>query len=90
MVELARTLRRRDLAGSWERSSRSLKLASVVAQFAEILKGSYWAKGESLEELLRRARQVEREWRGDSAVRELVDLIEGAARGRNGARGLTG
>ncbi len=81
VVELERTLRRRDLAGSWQRGSPALKLASVVAQFAEILKGSYWAKEESLEELLRHAREAEREWRGEPAVRELVDLIERAARG---------
>jgi Ca-activated chloride channel family protein len=81
VVELERTLRRRDLAGSWQRSSPALKLASVVAQFAEILKGSYWAKEESLEELLRHTREVEREWRGDPEVRELVVLIERAARG---------
>ncbi len=76
--EEAVRLRVRDLESSWRSASPSLRLASVAAEFAEILKGSYWAKNADLGDLQRRARRLEDELRGDRDVAELADLIETA------------
>ncbi|HEX5759237.1 MAG TPA: von Willebrand factor type A domain-containing protein, partial [Thermoanaerobaculia bacterium] len=74
--EAARTLRAADFAASWESAPRALRLASVVAELAEILRGSYWAKEGDLEALARRARRLATT--GDARVIELAELIEKA------------
>jgi hypothetical protein len=56
-----------------------LKLASLVAEFAEILKGNYWAKDADLAEVLRRARQFA-ESTGDERAAEFANLVEKAQR----------
>ena len=53
-VEMEKSLRVGDLAKSWEKATPALKLASLVAEFAELLKGTYWAKDDDLEEVLER------------------------------------
>lgn len=81
--EDSKLLRLSQLSPSWERATPALRLASVVAEFAEILRGSYWARGSSLGELFRRAQLVSVE-QGESRraqdVAELVSLIGKAAR----------
>ena len=55
----------------------------MVAEFAEILRDSYWARGSSLDELFRRAQLVaaeQRDSRRAQDVAELVSLIGKAAR----------
>jgi len=55
----------------------------VVAEFAEILKGTFWARGSSLDDLARLAQRVSGEQgenRRASDVTELVSLIGKAAR----------
>jgi len=76
--EPERLLRRRDLAGSWERAGRAFRLATVVGRFAEVLRGSYWAQGDDLSELARRAAAVSEDWPRQERVAELVRLIERA------------
>lgn len=81
--EDSKLLRVGQLAPSWERATPALRLASVVAEFAEILRGSYWARGSSLDELFRRAQRVsgeQAESRRAQDVAELVSLIGKAAR----------
>jgi Ca-activated chloride channel family protein len=80
IVESAFDLERRDLAHSWERGSIALQLSSLVAEFAEILKGSYWAKDSDLEELYRRLRPVADRLAGDDQVEDLLYLVERARR----------
>ncbi|HVF59047.1 MAG TPA: von Willebrand factor type A domain-containing protein [Thermoanaerobaculia bacterium] len=75
--EIARTLRVADFARSWDGAPRALRLASVVAEFAEILRGSYWAKDGDLEALARRARRLAMS--GDPRLIELAELIEKAS-----------
>lgn len=50
--ELQQPIRQRDLAATWGEASPSLRLAVLVAELAEILRGSYWARDAGLEELL--------------------------------------
>jgi len=78
--EIEQPLFVRDLARDWDDAPSSLRLAGVAAEFAEILRGSYWAKGASLEEVAAEARTVARERRGDQRASELADLAATAAR----------
>jgi len=81
--EESKLLRLSQLAPSWEQATPALRLASVVAEFAEILRDSYWARGSSLDELFRRAQLVaaeQRESRRAQDVAELASLIGKAAR----------
>ena len=80
VVELEHGLRLSEFAGSWESAPRGLKLASLVAEFAEILKGNYWAKEGDLADVLRRARRVSPEFSGDERAADFVNLVERAER----------
>ncbi len=80
VVETAVDLTRRNISKQWENASPALRLSSVVAEFAEILKGSYWAKDGSLDRLEQRAAGVAADDRGDREVQDLVTLIGQARR----------
>jgi len=58
--------------------SYNFRLATVAAEFAEILRKSYWAKGAKLTDTLKRARFLSNEKPSDSDIIELVDLISKA------------
>jgi Ca-activated chloride channel family protein len=80
VVETAVDMTGRNLSERWETASPALRLSSVVAEFAEILKGSYWAKEGSLEELEQRATRLTEDFAAHEQVQELVSLIEQARR----------
>ncbi len=77
VVESAETLSVADLARTWDTAPDSLRLAATVAELAELLKGSYWAKGGDLGLVLREAHLLERETGSEEAA-ELVSLTEAA------------
>ncbi len=82
-VEQQQPLRWVDLASRWEAASRGFRLATVVGRFAEMLRGSYWARqgpagDEDLGELARRAAQLSEDWPRQPRVEELVRLISRA------------
>ena len=52
----------------------------VVAEFAEILKDSYWAEDSSLDDVYDEARRIEDELRRDNDMEEFVDLVKKAVR----------
>lgn len=79
-VELEESILLRELANSWDVAAPSLKLATLVAEYAEILKASYWAKDGDLNEVLRRAQQLSPEFAGDARVADFVSLVAAAAR----------
>jgi Ca-activated chloride channel family protein len=79
VVELEHDLRLSDVAETWDSAPRGLKLASLVAEFAELLKGNYWAKEGDLADVLRRARQFA-ESTGDERAAEFASLVEKTAR----------
>jgi Ca-activated chloride channel family protein len=68
--------------GDFEKSlgdcGSGFRLAATVSEFAEILRKSYWAKGEKLDTVLERAQQLSEEFKGDADVIELADLISKA------------
>ncbi|MCP4660013.1 MAG: DUF3520 domain-containing protein [bacterium] len=79
MMELSRTVTGEDFARRWDDASPALRLTSLVAEFGEILKRSYWAKTGDLREVYERLRRVAAEFRGDREVADLVDLVGRAA-----------
>lgn len=70
----------REVQGSWESASPALRLSSLVAETAEILKGTYWAREGSLDDVLRRLQQLAPSYAGDERVAELTALVARAAR----------
>jgi Ca-activated chloride channel family protein len=78
-IELEQPFRIRDLARSWSSADASLRLATLVAEYAEILKGSYWARGSELAEVLRRTQELSPEFAGDARVADFVSLVAAAA-----------
>ncbi|RMH19834.1 MAG: DUF3520 domain-containing protein [Acidobacteria bacterium] len=80
MVEEERTVTGADFARSWDEASPALQLTSLVAEFGEILKHSFWAREGDLDDVLRRAQRVSAHFAGDRDVAELVALVAQAAR----------
>jgi Ca-activated chloride channel homolog len=79
--ETTRELRVADLASSWEMASPRFRLAALVAELAEVLRGS--AKGISLDALAKQARRVAAELVDSPRALDILDfarLVEDAAR----------
>jgi hypothetical protein len=64
------------LAPSWRAASPGFRLAALVAEFAEILQGSPWARAD----LAEIAREVRQDLPQSAKTSELADLMERAAR----------
>lgn len=82
-VEVDREMLVRDLAPDWNSAPPSLRLAAVVAEFAEILRGSYWARDGKIDDVVRRARELSTVYADTpqgERVAELVYLAMRAAR----------
>ncbi len=77
--EMERKFSLDDLSPSFERAPKRLRLDATVAQFAEILRDSYWARGGNLREVARLADQVADELPGDEDVQEFARLAQRAA-----------
>ncbi|MFN8548807.1 MAG: von Willebrand factor type A domain-containing protein [Candidatus Eisenbacteria bacterium] len=76
--EIASTFDVQDLAPSFERASARLRLDAAVAEYAEILRHSFYAKEGSFEQVLPIARDCARDLPGDEHVAEFVTLVEKA------------
>lgn len=74
VTEINRAITWRMFNREFENSSASFRLAAVSAEFAEILRKSYWAKESNLDEVLRSAQGVYYET-DDADVLELLNLI---------------
>ena len=78
------------LVRKFEDAAPRLRLDAAVAEFAEILKGSYWAKEGRLSDVLSVARRAARSLRDDTTT-GFVSLVEKAAalssRSKPGAQG---
>lgn len=77
--EIAERFYARDLEESFDRATPRFRLDAVVAEYAEILRRSFWAKENRIENLLPLARAAERELPSDESVHEFVQLLETAA-----------
>lgn len=79
VTEIAQSTALRDFAGSFETASASFQLASVVAEYAEILRNSYWAQDSDMETLARHAQRMTELFAGDFDVQEFAGLVAQAA-----------
>lgn len=77
--EIARSIAIRDFAESFESASPRFQLAAVVAEFAEILRNSYWAQDSDMEGLAGMASQLAELFPDDPYVQDFADLVVLAA-----------
>lgn len=77
--EIARTIGRRDFAASFSETSAYFQLDAVVAEYAEILRHSYWAQGNDLMGLLRDILRIADALPEDADVQEFARLATEAA-----------
>jgi hypothetical protein len=83
--ETTRDLRIADLAPTWDSASPGLRLASLAAELAEVLRGSSRAKDVDLNDLVRRARKVADDLAGSPRGKDAADFVrlaEETARGK--------
>jgi Ca-activated chloride channel family protein len=79
VTEISRSLTRAEFASAFEDASSRFQLDAVVAEYAEILHESYWAKGSSLAGVAEEARRVAKVLPRDPDVVEFAGLVERAA-----------
>ncbi len=79
VIETERVVTGADFASRWDAASPALKLTSLVAEYAEILKRSYWAREGDLDDVFRRAQRLSAEFEGDREVADFVSLVGRAA-----------
>ncbi len=80
IIEVDREMLVRDLATDWQDAPRSLRLASLVAELAEILRGSSWARDGDLTDVARRARELAGAFADTPQGERVADLARLAAR----------
>ncbi len=74
VTEISAPIKRGVFRNRFERASDDFKLAAASAEFAEILRGSYWARGSSLSDVLALVNEIGFENSSDQ-IAELMDLI---------------
>ena len=80
ITETSATIRPRDSHRSFGDADRHFRLAAVAAEFAEVLRDSWFVDDWSMGTLSREADAVARDFRGDDDVAELARLIDTARR----------
>ncbi|PKL77142.1 MAG: VWA domain-containing protein [Candidatus Melainabacteria bacterium HGW-Melainabacteria-1] len=78
VVELSHAVSSSDLI-SFSNASGSLRLATAVAEFAEILRESVFAQGGNLNEVLNLAQTAQAAYSDDLRIQEFVGLVQQAA-----------
>lgn len=78
ITEFKSSIATEDFNSSFKDSGGDFRLAATVAEFAEILRKSYWAKDAKLSDTLRQAEALLRQQPGNADIIELVDLISKA------------
>ena len=73
--EIEREFRSSDLVTDFEDASASFQLSAVVAEYAEILRESYWAREGSLDAVSAQAGRVLRQMPEDTDVAEFAALV---------------
>jgi len=77
--EISRSITRRMFHSRFEAASPQFRLAAAAAEFSEILKKSYWAKGSSLNDVIDVVAGIDEDWHCP-AVEELMRLVQTADR----------
>ena len=78
--EIEQSVTKGDLAAEFTDASTRYQLAAVVAEFAELLRHSYWAREGNLSEIETQADRLRQLLPDDTDVAELADLASIAAR----------
>lgn len=79
VVEISQDYDTSQIAFSFEEADLYFQRAVVVAEYAEILKDSYWAEESSMNDVYDEARRVSR-YLDDDTMEEFVDLVREARR----------
>jgi Ca-activated chloride channel family protein len=79
VVEINQDFDSGDMAESFSAASPRFQLDVVVAEYAEILRSSYWAEGSTLSAVLEEAEAVSRLLPDDPDVAEFADLVRQAS-----------
>ena len=79
VIEISRSIALADLALAFEEAPIRFQMDAVVAEYAEILRESYWARGSTLDDVLAEARRVAEYLPHDADVAEFVGLVNRAA-----------
>jgi Ca-activated chloride channel family protein len=79
VIELAQPLNTDQFQFSFDAASPEFRLSAAAAEFAEILRHSYWAKDSRLSDVLPVLYRVREEQPGDAQIAELVQWVERAA-----------
>ncbi len=77
VTEVSRPISKGIFKARFANASTDFRLAAAAAEFSEILRNSYWAKGSKLSDVLDVVRTVESERSSDQVI-ELMDLISKA------------
>ena len=80
VVEVSREIQRDQLATRFRDTSPSFQLAAVVAEYAEMLRGNYWAPAGTLDNVATEAHRVRQLLPGQPSVAEFAELAEQAQR----------
>ncbi len=80
VTEISQDFDTNGMAYDFREANPYFQRAVVVAEFAEILKQSYWAEDGSLADVLREAERVSELLYRDEAMQEFVDLVRQAYR----------
>ena len=75
VVEIASEFNSADLESSLEQASPRFQMAAVVAEYAEILRGSYWAQEGSLEDVISQSRRIQLLLPEEIDFAEFADLV---------------
>ncbi len=76
--EVSREVMVDDISPSFDAAFRATQLAACVAEFAEILRDSYWARDGNLDDVLSLAEQCRKQMQSQTPVAELVELVKTA------------
>lgn len=80
VVEISQDYDTSQIAFDFEEADPYFQRAVVVAEYAEILKGSYWAEESSMDDVYDEARRISKYLDYDDAMQEFVDLVREARR----------
>ena len=75
VTEIERPITTHDLAPSWSDADPHLRAAAVTAEFAEILRESYWARGSEIDGLLPLVTELVGELPDDPDILDLAQMV---------------
>jgi Ca-activated chloride channel family protein len=80
VIELTEDFYTDELSASFIETDPYFQWAVIVAEYAEVLRESYWAEGSTLAGVLEEAQRISRLLPGDADVEELLFLLQQAVR----------